>query len=135
MSLGQRRGTLDRGFREIPAGSKPLVSSDDLKDLKVGGSLRLKDLCNIEITALDPLRARVIGTDPKQAREMKLRIIHWAPLDGVPVRVMRPDGVDSGIGELGIKDDLGQVVQFERYGFVRIDTVADDEVVAYFAHR
>ncbi|HOO53685.1 MAG TPA: glutamate--tRNA ligase [Methanothrix sp.] len=127
--------TLNLGFREIPAGSKILVSSDDLKDLKVGGSLRLKDLCNIEITALNPLRARVIGTDPHQAKEMKLRIIHWAPPNGIPVRVMRPDGVDSGIGELGIKDDLGKVVQFERYGFVRIDSVSDDEVVAYFAHR
>ncbi len=127
--------TLDRGFRQIPAGSKLLVSSDDLKDLKVGGSLRLKDLCNIEILSLDPLRARVIGTEPHQAKKMKLRIIHWAPTDGIAVRVMRPDGVDSGIGEVGIKDDLGKVVQFERYGFVRIDSVAEDEVAAYFAHR
>jgi len=127
--------TLDRGFREIPAGSKLLVASDDLKDLKVGGSLRLKDLCNLEVSSIDPLRARIIGTDPSQAREMKLRIIHWAPTDGVPVRVMRPDGVDSGIGEAGIRDDQDQVVQFERYGFVRIDSVAEDEVAAYFAHR
>ncbi|MDD5768474.1 MAG: glutamate--tRNA ligase [Methanothrix sp.] len=127
--------TLDLGSREIPAGRKLLVSCDDLLNLKVGGSLRLKDLCNIEISSLDPLRARVIGTDPHQAREKKLRIIHWAPTDGVPVRVMRPDGVDSGIGELGVRDDLDQVVQFERYGFVRIDSVAEDEVVAYFAHR
>jgi glutamyl-tRNA synthetase len=127
--------TMDLGFREIPTGRKLLVSGDDLLEFKVGGSLRLKDLCNLEVSSLDPLRARVIGTDPQQAREMKLRIIHWAPTDGVPVRVMRPDGVDSGIGEAGIKDDLGKVVQFERYGFVRIDSVADGGVVAYFAHR
>ncbi len=127
--------TLDLGFREIPAGSKILVSGDDLKDLKAGGNLRLKDLCNIEILSLDPLRALVIGTDPHQAREMKLRIIHWTPTDGVPVGVMRPDGVDSGIGEAGIKEDLGKVVQFERYGFVRIDSAEEGEVVAYFAHR
>lgn len=75
------------------------------------------------------------GTDPHQAREMKLRIIHWAPTDGVPVRVMRPDGVDSGIGEAGIKDDLDKVVQFERFGFVRIDSVAEGGIVAYFAHH
>ncbi len=127
--------TLDLGRREIPAGSKLLVSSEDLEDLKVGGCLRLKDLCNIEIVSIDPLRARIIGTDPQQAKKMKLRIIHWAPPDGVSVRVMRPDGADDGIGEVGIRDDLGQVVQFERYGFVRIDSVKDDEVVAYFAHR
>ncbi|HII06914.1 MAG TPA: glutamate--tRNA ligase [Methanotrichaceae archaeon] len=127
--------TQDLGFREIPAGSKILISGDDLKELKAGGKLRLKDLCNIEFSSLDPLRARCIGIDPQQAKDMKLRIIHWAPTDGVPVKVMRPDGVDSGIGEAGIKDDLGKVVQFERYGFVRIDSAADGEVVAYFAHR
>ena len=66
---------------------------------------------------------------------MRLRIIHWAPPDGVPVRVMRPDGVDSGIGEVGIREDLDRIVQFERYGFVRIDSVSEDGVVAYFAHR
>jgi glutamyl-tRNA synthetase len=48
---------------------------------------------------------------------------------------MRPDGVDSGIGEVGIREDLDRIVQFERYGFVRIDYVSQDGVVAYFAHR
>jgi glutamyl-tRNA synthetase len=127
--------TLDLGLREIPAGPRVLISADDLPDLKEGGKLRLKDLCNLEFIATDPLRARVIGTDPHQAKEMKLRIIHWAPPDGVPVRVMRPDGVDAGIGEVGIREDDGKVVQFERYGFVRIDSVSEDGVVAYFAHR
>jgi glutamyl-tRNA synthetase len=127
--------TLDLGLREIPAGSKLLVSADDLTDLKAGVSFRLKDLCNVEVVSTDPLRGRVIGTDPHQAKEMRLRIIHWAPPDGVPVRVMRPDGVDSGIGEVGIREDLDRIVQFERYGFVRIDSVSEDGVVAYFAHR
>ncbi|MGB3944055.1 MAG: glutamate--tRNA ligase, partial [Methanothrix sp.] len=77
--------TLDLGLREIPGGPKLLVSADDLPDMKVGASLRLKDLCNLEVVATDPLRGRVIGTDPHQAKEMKLRIIHWAPPDGVPV--------------------------------------------------
>ena len=47
---------------------------------------------------------------------------------------MRPDGIDQGIGEEGIKEDLDQVVQFERYGFVRIDS-ANEEIVAYYAHK
>jgi glutamyl-tRNA synthetase len=28
-----------------------------------------------------------------------------------------------------------KVVQFERFGFVRIDNVRGDEVVAYFTHK
>lgn len=126
--------TGDMGRRLIPAGNTVLVSGADLAEMGVGDGLRLKDLCNLEILALDPARARALGTDPAEAKDMKLPIIQWCPIDGVPVKVMRPDGVDRGVGEVGIKEDEGRIDQFERYGFVRIDSV-DDEVVAYFAHR
>jgi glutamyl-tRNA synthetase len=52
--------------------------------------------------------------------------------------VKKPDGTDEGIGEPLIASELGNVVQFERYGFVRIDSVVEKEtgkeVVAYFTH-
>ncbi|MHC1631702.1 MAG: glutamate--tRNA ligase [Methanotrichaceae archaeon] len=126
--------TVDKGFREIPARSPILISGDDLAEMKVGDKIRLKYLCNLEIQSLDPLRARSRGSDPQQAKDMKIHIIHWAPRNGIPVKVMRPDGIDQGIGEEGIKEDLDQVVQFERYGFVRIDS-ANEEIVAYYAHK
>lgn len=126
--------TGDMGHRLIPAGNTVLVSGADLAEMGVGDGLRLKDLCNLEILALDPARARALGTDPAKAKDMKLPIIQWCPRDGVPVKVMRPDGIDRGVGEVGIREDEGRTDQFERYGFVRIDSV-DDEVVAYFAHR
>ncbi|VVB72460.1 Uncharacterised protein [uncultured archaeon] len=47
---------------------------------------------------------------------------------------MKPDGLDEGIGEAGIARELGRVVQFERFGFVRINSV-DEKIVANFAHR
>jgi glutamyl-tRNA synthetase len=43
-----------------------------------------------------------------------------------------PDG--AGIGERGIEKELDRVVLFERFGFVRMDSV-DGEVVAYFTHK
>ena len=57
-----------------------------------------------------------------------------APADGLKVRVMKPDGIDEGIGEAGIAEELGKVVQFERYGFVRINT-SGEPIVANYAHR
>jgi glutamyl-tRNA synthetase len=39
------------------------------------------------------------------------------------------------MGERGIEKELDKVVQFERFGFVRIDSVGGDGVVAYFTHR
>ena len=64
----------------------------------------------------------------------RTKIIQWAPPDGPKVMVMKPDGMDEGIGEAGIAEELGKVVQFERYGFVRINSVGET-IVANFAHR
>ncbi len=106
----------------------------DVDTLTVGERLRLKDLYNIEITSISPLKAKFIGTDMELVKKEKARIIHWVPPDGLKVCVLSPDGEYSGIGEQGIEKELDKVVQFERFGFVRIDSV-DGEVVAYFTHK
>ena len=122
--------TANRGFREIPAGNEIWICQSDLESLRPYEEIRLKDFCNIEILGREPLKARFTGT----AMAKRLKIIHWAPKDGLPVRVMKPDGIDEGIGESGIESELGKVVQFERYGFVRINQLGRP-IVAYFAHR
>jgi glutamyl-tRNA synthetase len=122
--------TIYRGFREIPAGNKLFICKSDLVSLQVGDNIRLKDLCNVEITSLEPAKARFLGKDVGK----RTKIIHWAPANGLPVKVMKPDGVDEGIGEAGIAEELDKVVQFERYGFVRINCLGEP-IVAYFAHR
>jgi len=48
--------------------------------------------------------------------------------------VMKPDGMDEGVCEAGVAGELDRVVQFERYGFARINCLGDP-IVAYFAHR
>ena len=126
--------TSDRGFRDIPAGRNVLISRADLEEMAVGQKIRLKDFCNLEFIEIDPPEALSIGTDPATAKEMNLRIIHWAPADGKSVVVLRPDGTDRVIGEAGIADEIGRVVQFERYGFVRIESMGD-EILACYAHR
>ena len=122
--------TIDRGWRDIPAGNNLFICRGDLEALKVGDNIRLKDLCNVEMTSLEPARARFLGKDVGK----RTKIIHWAPADGPAVKVMKPDGIDEGIGEAGIAGELGKVVQFERYGFVRINFLGNP-IVAYFAHR
>jgi len=122
--------TVDRGFREIPAGNRLFICKSDLSGLKAGDKIRLKDLCNIEIVSLEPARARFAGKEV----ERKIKIIHWAPANGLPIKVMKPDGMDEGVCEAGIIRELDRVVQFERYGFARINCLGD-QIVAYFAHR
>lgn len=122
------------GTREIPVGTKVLVCRDDASKLKVGDKLRLKDLYNIQITGTGPLKAEFIGTDIELVKKEKVRIIHWVPPDGIPTRVLSPDGEYNGIGEIGIQNEQDNVVQFERFGFVRIDST-EDGIVAYFTHK
>lgn len=121
-------------MRFIPVDTKVLICRDDAETLKTGERLRLKDLYNIEITGISPPAAKFIGTDMQLVRKEKARIIHWAPPDGIRVKVLSPQGEYTGTGERGIEKELGKVVQFERFGFVRIDSV-DDGVVAYFTHK
>jgi glutamyl-tRNA synthetase len=126
--------TVDRGFREIPAGNRVLVCKKDMEELNVGDKIRLKDFCNVEITRLDPAQALLVDLNPETAKAAKWKIIHWAPPDGLRVKVLGPEGIDEGIGEAGIVEELDKVVQFERYGFVRIDSLGDP-IVACYAHR
>ncbi|TAN35949.1 MAG: glutamate--tRNA ligase, partial [Candidatus Methanoperedens sp.] len=123
------------GLREISAGTKVLITRNDADSLKEGERLRLKDLYNIEVISISPLRVKFIGTDMDLVKKEKARIIHWVPVEGLEVKVSSPDGEYTGIGERGMEKELDKVVQFERFGFVRIDSVRGDEVVAYFTHK
>ncbi|MBN1133926.1 MAG: glutamate--tRNA ligase [Methanosarcinaceae archaeon] len=126
--------TEDRGCREIEVGTKLYVCQEDVDNLKVGDSIRLKDLYNIEITSITPLQGRYIGASVEVVRKERIRIIHWAPIDGVHVTVLAPHGKFEGIGEPQVAGELDHLVQFERFGFCRIDSV-DNGIFAYFAHK
>ncbi|MEL4305700.1 glutamate--tRNA ligase [Methanococcoides sp. LMO-2] len=128
--------TENRGVRCIDVGSKLKVCSSDVESVKVGDMLRLKDLYNIEVTSVDPLMCKCLGDSMEDAKAKKMKIIHWVPDDGINVKVLAPHGEFTGIGEKQIVDELDNVVQFERFGFCRIDSVSDeDDVVAYFTHK
>ncbi len=65
----------------------------------------------------------------------RARIIHRVPPDGLKVRALALDGEYAGVWERGMEKELDKVVQFERFGFVRIDGVGGDGVVVGFTHR
>ncbi|HIE31228.1 MAG TPA: glutamate--tRNA ligase, partial [Methanosarcinales archaeon] len=133
-------------LREIPAGSRVFMCGEDLESLEPGDRLRLKNLYDIEIvdTKLPTPTVKRIGTAAQEwcaiEEKPRHRIVHWVP-DGQDdyfrVVVRAPDRVYEGVGEAAIASELGNIVQFERFGFVRIDSVdvRNRLVVAYFAHR
>ena len=124
-----------RGKREIFVRNKVFVCREDVEKLKVGSVLRLKDFCNIEITSLVPFQANHSTVSLEAHKKSKGKIIHWVPIDGRSVKVRSPYGDIEGIGEHGIATELGKIVQFERFGFCRVDAVDKEKVEVYFAHK
>jgi glutamyl-tRNA synthetase len=115
------------------------VNSTDLQDLAPGAKVRLKDLCNVEITQLDlngENTAKYIGDDLEILKQ-GAKIIHWVPVEeNIPITVFLPDGsTQSGYCEPATKNDQGQMVQFERYGFVRLGTETKPSMSGWFAHK
>jgi glutamyl-tRNA synthetase len=78
------------------------------------------------------------STSFEDAREAKARIIQWVPTsDNVNVKIVMDDAsVKTGLGESALCDlKVGDVVQFERVGFARLDEIKDDELIFYYAHK
>ena len=95
------------------------------------GTVRLKDLCNLRS---DNGRAIYNGNDISVLKE-GVKIAHWVPQDHIEAEVVMPDGtVRHGYTERLADEDVGKVVQFERFGFARVDSIGP-KVIAYFAHN
>ncbi|MBI4014742.1 MAG: glutamate--tRNA ligase [Candidatus Aenigmarchaeota archaeon] len=113
-------------LRTILVGSKIYVDKEDFDKYK-GIEVRLKDFCNVKLADM----AEVTGYDIKPTPK-----IHWVPEKSVTVRVITPTGTITGIGERNIlKAKKGQVVQFERFGFVRIENKEKSSVDCIFSHE
>ncbi len=119
----------DRGNRtpEINVENKRLnifVEDEDVED----GFFRLKGLCNIEITDGVPVYQ---PGDHKKAIENDANFIHWVPESSKNAVVKMPDGENiEGLVEPA-ETQVGEIVQFERFGFAR----KDSEKVYYFTHH
>ena len=130
---------------KLPAGTaKVLVSKRDAASFKPGMLVRLVEAFNVEVVEVGgSVRARFAGESLEDARRRGAPIIHWVPVsdENVNVIVYKPEGlrleVLQGIGEPSLRGvDRGEIVQFLREGFYRIDGVAKEqgEVVAIYSH-
>ncbi len=133
-----------RGFREYTirtseASALFWISREDLKNLAVGKAVRLMELFNIKIDRVEvyAVEASFLSEAYEDAKKMNAPLIHWVPIgEDIPCEVVMPDAaVIEGVAEKAcgnLKPD--EIVQFERFGFVRIDRV-EEKILAYFAHK
>jgi glutamyl-tRNA synthetase len=99
--------------------------------------IRLKDLFNVKIAWEGRVPSFSFGGDSlADARAAKARIIQWLPAqDTIPCTLLTPEGELKGACEPRVREELGKVVQFERIGFVRIDSADASGIRAYFTHK
>jgi glutamyl-tRNA synthetase len=123
----------ERGMRRLRLQGRPIkvyLNRNDLESIGLRGKLRLKDLCNIEV---EGNLATYAGNDLSVVRE-GIRIVHWVPEYGIKTVVEMPDGSrKEGFSEPIPPSEIGNVIQFERFAFVRIETVTP-VVRAVFTH-
>ena len=122
---------LDRGNRLLPFDGKAYLAKDDIND----GIFRLMDAVNVDISGDD---VTYHSTSFEDARDLKARIIQWVPVkDNVKVTIVMDDAsLKTGLGESALCDlKVGDIVQFERVGFARLDEIKDDELIFYYAHK
>ncbi len=122
---------LDRGNRLLPFNGSAYLAKADIGD----GVFRLMDAVNVDI---DGDEITYNSTSFEEARDLKARIIQWVPVDeNVNVTIVMDDAsLKKGLGEASLSDlKVGDIVQFERVGFARLDEIKDDELVFYYAHK
>jgi len=134
----------ERGFRLLKVEPKNneahlLISNKDSVRLKNGSIIRLMELCNIQIEEANEKEviAKFHSEPYDEARRLGVPLVHWIPEDeGVQCEVITSDGsVIRGLAENAFRDvSPDHIVQFERFGFVRVDET-NDKITVFFAHK
>jgi len=108
------------------------LSGRDAASLKKGQVFRLKDLMNVKLVE----KGKVLEADFQGMEVGEGPKLHWVSGCAVWLEVVMPDNrVERGLAEPAVAGlQTGVVVQFERYGFARIDTVKP-KLTAVYAHR
>lgn len=122
---------LDRGNRLLTFDGSAYLAFNDLND----GVVRLMDAVNAEVSGN---KLTYHSATFEDARDIKAKIIQWVPSnENVNVKIVMDDAsLKRGLGEIALRDlKVGDIVQFERIGFARLDEIKDDELIFYFAHK
>jgi hypothetical protein len=62
--------------------------------------------------------------------------LQWVSRPAVELTLLTPEGKKEGLGEPGLaKLPVGAIIQLERIGFGRVDSVDGNKVTVCFAHR
>jgi glutamyl-tRNA synthetase len=136
---------MELGYREVETGDVFYIPRIDVP--KASSVMRLKDLYNVKILDIrdSEVSSRFVGRDLLEGTSK----VQWTTEHHVPVEVKIPDLIYigdrlnenslttlGGYGENACRElEVGDHVQFERFGFCRIDQKKSDRITACFTHK
>lgn len=136
---------IDLGTRTVKTGKIFFIQKSDLEKLKIGDVFRLKDLFNVKITKKDKeVIAEYVG-DNLIPDSLK---IQWTTDKFIKMSVFVPhplfsgeeynadslETIDGYAEEAVSQLKTDELIQFERFGFVRIENV-NNKITGFFAHK
>ena len=136
----------ERGFREYtvePQGNDKAVSfwisKKDTEGMEAGKAIRLMELFNIKIENKtgNLVTATFTSESYEDVRKIKVQLIQWIPKgEEFACQIVMPDAsITEGFAESACKKlKPDTIIQFERFGFTRINEV-NQKIIAYYAHK
>jgi glutamyl-tRNA synthetase len=136
----------EKGYREYtvtPSGENQTVSfwiaKKDSETMENGKVIRLMELFNISIDCItdNSVSATFASESYEDVRKIKAQLIQWIPQGSeFSCQVVMPDAsIIDGFAEGACKKlKPDTIIQFERFGFTRINEV-NQKLVAYYAHK
>ncbi len=114
------------------------IAKADAEAIQKKQTIRLMELFNIEITETGGCINAVYQSEAyEDVRKIKAQLIQWIPKGTeYPAEVVQQDAsVTKGFAESACKKlKPDQIIQFERYGFVRVEEVAK-KLTTYYAQK
>jgi glutamyl-tRNA synthetase len=116
-----------KGGRKFKVHDKFLLSKKDLAGINEGELVRLMDCLNfVKKGSGEKAKYLFDSLDLEKYKKAGKKIIHWLPAgDCIEAEIMLPDSsIIKGYAETNITNiEEGSVIQFERFGFSRLDSI------------
>lgn len=117
-----------KGKKTMPVNPKEIYITEEDYKIAKKRKIRLKELCNIKVVGH---KGKFIGNELIK----NMPKIQWVSKPNVKVEIIKPDGIVKAIGENSMKKlRPGELIQMERIGFGRVDSVGKT-VRIMFAHK
>ena len=135
MALKRHPEFRERGIREFDTKGDFYITQKDFNEQKNSKLYGLMDCLNF---TKRNSKFFFDSTEYEKYKEEGEKIIHWLPIqkDIVKAEVLMPDKkVKKGLAEPMVKGlKVGDVVQFARFGFCRLDEKKRDKLKFLFTH-